>query len=101
MKIINYLKEKMYEIMQLGKTTWILFAVALILNLIIWLIWLLKARYNIIASLFASAILGLNFILAIFLIKKPQLFLYLLAGSAIFVQILFLVLLNYTVINSY
>jgi len=91
------LKINLKQYLVFEKISWIILGLALVINIILWILWHYKSQYNNFALYYSTGVLLVNAILAFFIAKKEVLVEYLLIGGAFFVQILTLILLLHTI----
>ena len=92
-KIIEFLKSYLV----LDTTSWLLFAIALILNAILWYIWAYKIHFNKMTMFYCFGVFIINTIFAFWIQKKDKLISNFLLGTALIIQIFVLVLIYNTI----
>jgi len=91
-KYIGMIKKYLY----FDKTSWIVLIVSVVVNLILWYIWVYQINFSKTVILFSSAVLIVNIVLAFFVSRKDTVMPYFFLGTAFLVQIFTLILLKYT-----
>jgi len=81
----------------LDKISWVILFIALILNLILWYIWIYRINFNKITMFYCLAVLLANAVLSFWVYKKETIMSYFLLGTALLIQIFVLVLIYNTV----
>lgn len=96
MKIVNLLQfARQYLVLK--NFSWVLLVITLILNAIIWYIWLYKTQFSKITLYYSTAVLLINIILTFIFSRKDELVEYLFILSAFIVQVYILILLYHTI----
>jgi len=88
--------KKIWDYFYLDKLSWIFLILGIILNLVLWYIWIYKARFSDNAMFYSSGVLVVNAFLSFLFVRKEIIIPYFLLGAAVLVQIFALVLLRYT-----
>lgn len=85
---------------QLSKLGWGFLIIAVLANLVLWLIWF-KIHFSLTVLLFSVCVVVLNIFLSFSLSRKDYLFGDFLLGTALLIQLLFLLLIKVSLLTNY
>ena len=93
---INIKFNQIKEIFYLDITSWIIFGIAVAVDLVLWYLWRYVVHFSAITMYFSAGVLMLNVILSFMFSKKDNLIPYFLLSTALLVQAFVIILLKYS-----